>query len=389
MSASGPLVLVLGTADWDAAVATNQHRAVAALARRWPVVFAEGTGTRRLRPGDARRVLRRLLPGALRPASSRAARPVPPGAAVVAPRLVPHHGPATRALNAHLLHRQVRRWAEHPGPRVLWTYTPFAYDLPGLADATVYHLVDLLHENPGVPRARLLAAERELAGAADLAIATSGAVREHLHRQGFSPLRHLPNVADVELFAAAAAQRRAPREPVAVFAGTLAAHKVDLELLAALARRLRGTARVRLVGPVAPGTTAHPAWRALLAEGAEVVGPLGPRELAAELAAAVVGLVPYRLTPLTEGISPLKTYEYLAAGLPVVSTALPAVPEVPGAVWTERAAEPFTGRVLDLLTAPAAERAERVLRCGRAAAGHDWASRGEELRGLVEVLLTR
>ncbi|NAZ87548.1 glycosyl transferase family 1, partial [Kineococcus sp. T90] len=59
---SAPAVLVLGTADWDAVVATNQHRATAALAQRYPVLFAEGTGTRRLRPGDARRVLRRLRP---------------------------------------------------------------------------------------------------------------------------------------------------------------------------------------------------------------------------------------------------------------------------------------------------------------------------------------
>ncbi|WP_432484815.1 glycosyltransferase [Kineococcus esterisolvens] len=389
MRAGEPLVLVLGTADWDAAVATNQHRAVAAFARRWPVVFAEGTGTRRLRPGDARRVLRRLLPAALRETPSRAPRPVPAGAGVLSPRLVPHHGPGTRALNARLLHAQVRRWAEHPGPRVLWTYTPFTYGLPALADATAYHLVDLLHENPGVHRGRLLSAERRLAASAGLAVATSDAVAGHLRRQGFARPVLLPNVADVDLFAGAAARRTAPREPVAVFAGTLAAHKVDLELLTGLARRLRGTARVRLLGPVAPGTTGHPAWRELLAEGAQVAGPLGPQDLARELAAATVGLVPYRLTPLTEGISPLKTYEYLAAGLPVVSTPLPAVRALPGAVWTERGAEPFTGRVLDLLAAPAAERAERVLRCGRAAAGHDWASRGEQLRGLLDGLLTR
>src|SRR5260221_3165113 len=37
-------------------------------------------------------------------------------------------------------------------------------------------------------------------------------------------------------------------------------------------------------------------------------------------AAADAGIVPFRLTPMTHAIHPIKVYEYLAAGLPVVST---------------------------------------------------------------------
>jgi teichuronic acid biosynthesis glycosyltransferase TuaH len=45
-------------------------------------------------------------------------------------------------------------------------------------------------------------------------------------------------------------------------------------------------------------------------------------ELTAVVHAADVGLLPHRRTSLTEAMSPLKLYEYLAAGLPVVATAL-------------------------------------------------------------------
>ncbi|WP_432561944.1 glycosyltransferase [Kineococcus sp. SYSU DK003] len=367
-----PLVLVLGTADWNAVVATNQHRVTAALAERYRVVFAEGTGTRQLRLRDARRVARRLAP---RPRT--AGRPVPAGVDVLSPRLVPHHAASTRAVNTALLHRQVRRWIEHPGPRLLWTYTPFSYGLERHADRTVYHLVDLLHENPGVHRGRLLAAERALAARTDLALATSPAVEEHLRRQGFASPLCLPNVADVAVFAAA--RGRAPqRRPVAVFAGTLARHKVDLELLADLAEQVP----LRLVGPVVD-VAGDPAWHRLLAAGAQVVGPLPPDQLADELARAGVGLVPYRSSPLTAGISPLKTYEYLAAGLPVVSTALPAVTPVAGAVWVQDRTT-FAGRVRDLLAAPDAGRATRL---AALAEGHDWTSRGRELRALAGSLL--
>ncbi len=223
-----PLVLVLGTADWNAPVATNQHHVTRALAADWPVVFAEGTGTRSLRPSDARRVVRRL-----RSAPALEGRPVPQGVEVVTPRVVPHHAPSTRRVNSALLHRQLRRWVEHPGPRLLWTYTPFTYGLERRADRTVYHLVDLLHENPGVHRGRLLAAERRLE--ADVAIGTSPAIEDHLRSQGFADSRCLLNVCDVALFSAAAQDPDVSRGTSVVFAGTLAPHKLDGELLLELA----------------------------------------------------------------------------------------------------------------------------------------------------------
>ena len=43
------------------------------------------------------------------------------------------------------------------------------------------------------------------------------------------------------------------------------------------------------------------------------------------LRAADAGLIPYARNELTESIFPMKVYEYLAAGLPVVATPLPAL----------------------------------------------------------------
>lgn len=371
-----PLVLVLGTADWDAVIATNQHHVSAALADRWSVLFTEGAGTRRLRLSDARRVLRRL-----RPSVPVVGREVPQGLEVVSTRLVPHHAPSTRAVNGRLLRHQVRRWIEHDGPRLLWTCTPFSYGLERLADSTVYHLVDLLHENPGVHRERLLAAERTLADGTNLAIATSPAVQDHLLAQGFATTTCLPNVCDVDLFAAARG-RGVPRGTTVVFAGTLAPHKVDLPLLADLAEAL-GPRMLRLIGPVTDSAATDPAWSRLVAAGAEIVGALPAAALADELAAATVGIVPYLVSPLTVGISPLKTFEYLAAGLPVVSTPLPAVTEVPGAVVVADR-EVFVRQVLQVLAVDDPARPERV---AAVAQGQDWSSRGRELRALAGALL--
>ena len=45
---------------------------------------------------------------------------------------------------------------------------------------------------------------------------------------------------------------------------------------------------------------------------------------------ADVGIVPYRLSTHTDSVYPLKLVEYLAAGLPVVTTPLPALGSRPG-----------------------------------------------------------
>ena len=52
---------------------------------------------------------------------------------------------------------------------------------------------------------------------------------------------------------------------------------------------------------------------------------VGRAELAATLRNAELALVAHRRTPLTEAMSPLKVYEYLAAGSPVISIDLPPV----------------------------------------------------------------
>jgi glycosyltransferase involved in cell wall biosynthesis len=52
------------------------------------------------------------------------------------------------------------------------------------------------------------------------------------------------------------------------------------------------------------------------------MGGKPPNQVPELLKGAEVAVIPFRLTTLTHNVSPLKLYEYLAAGLPVVSTPL-------------------------------------------------------------------
>jgi glycosyltransferase involved in cell wall biosynthesis len=124
-------------------------------------------------------------------------------------------------------------------------------------------------------------------------------------------------------------------------------------------------------GLVAAAARARPSWRFYLIgyggapEGVELPGNvhlLGRRlqhELASLAASWDVAIVPFKPGRLAASADPIKTYEYLAMGLPVVTTGVDAPPGAEA--FVTRADSP--GRFLDALTAAAARpRAEATAR---------------------------
>ncbi len=106
--------------------------------------------------------------------------------------------------------------------------------------------------------------------------------------------------------------------PIALYAGSLE-RRIDVRGLEAAARQLPGWTFV-LVGYLAEPHL----FDELVALPNVVFSHLVPRpQVLAMMAAADVGLVPHLETPMTVTMSPLKLYEYLAAGTPVVASDLP------------------------------------------------------------------
>ena len=103
--------------------------------------------------------------------------------------------------------------------------------------------------------------------------------------------------------------------------------RVDWELIGRLARE-RPDWTLAIVGPVYNAgdddTLGHPAARSRCRTCASSE-PWPSSEIPATIAAFDVGLIPYRMSAAVERINPLKLYQYLAAGKPVVSTAIPTV----------------------------------------------------------------
>ena len=376
-------IVCIGFADWDSELWTNQQHLMSRLATANRVLFVESLGLRRpqLAARDGRRIVRRLRRGLAPPRAV-------DGLHVLSPLVLPvHDRPRLRSLNAALLNRQVAAAArgldlERP---ILWSYVPQAEVLlDGLRpERVVYHCVDDIAAQKGVAAGAFRAAETRFAARADLVLASAPALAERMRTLSDRVL-DAPNVADTERFATAlepgpvdAALAALPR-PRIVFTGAVVATKLDVALVAALAAR-RPHWSFALVGPVGAGDPGTDLSR-LAAGNVHLLGPRAYGDLPAVLRGADAGFIPYALNALTRSVFPMKVYEYLAAGLPVVATPLPALAGVPD-VAVAADAEGLA-RCLDeaLATDGPALRRERSAR----ARPHSWERRLEEIGAALE-----
>jgi glycosyltransferase involved in cell wall biosynthesis len=161
--------------------------------------------------------------------------------------------------------------------------------------------------------------------------------------------------------------------PRAVYAGSLDSW-FDAALLGAVASLLPRWAFV-LIGPV----------RAALRDlrGRPNVVLLGPRpyaDLPAYFRHADAGLVPFVLTPLTHAIHPIKIYEYLAAGLPVVATPMEESAAIGAPIRLAAGPEAFAAA----LEAARSEGADAAAARSAFARRHTWDRRFEELMGALD-----
>jgi len=383
---SGRDIVCVGFADWDTELWTNQHHLMSRLARENRVLFVESLGLRQpqLAGRDIKRIARRLRRGLAAP------RPVD-GLHVLSPLVLPfHRHRLARELNRRLLPALVRRATRRLGLErpILWAYVPQAEILIDALnpELVIYHCVDDIAAQPGIDAASFRSAENRFTPRAELVLASAPALAARL-RAISSNVLDAPNVADTELFSRALAPgpldpaMAALSQPRIVFTGAVAATKLDLRLLAALARG-RPDWSFALVGPVGPGDPRTDVSTLATEPNIHLLGPRAYGELPDVLRAADAGLIPYARNELTESIFPMKVYEYLAAGLPVVATPLPALTDI-----ADVATAPNAQGVAELLDeALAHDNPERRAARSRAAATHSWDRRLEEIAVAIEAL---
>lgn len=205
---------------------------------------------------------------------------------------------------------------------VLWYYTPMALGFSRNVEssAIVYDCMDELSAFRGAPPG-LRRLEAELLSRADL-VFTGGQTLYEAKKLLHPSVHCFPSSIDREFFGTARRIKADPedqmkiRRPRLGYCGVID-ERMDLELLCGLAEK-RPDWQLVMVGPVVKISPSE-------LPQANNIHYLGSKEyhaLPSYMAGWDVGLLPFARNESTRFISPTKTPEYLAAGLPVVSTSI-------------------------------------------------------------------
>ena len=375
---SGETILGFAPDLWDD-IWRNRHQIMSRLARQNLVIYVEPRPYLRQVWAGLRQGLIRLSQMGSR------TREVMPGLYVYSPPLwAPISGREPLAsLTRWARERDLRAVLRRLGAKqpILWLVRPDQADLPGRfgEKMCVYHIVDEYSGYGGLTperREAVLERERWLIERADVVFVTSPALLQSKGR--YNPNTHLvPNAVDYEAFSRALEDPALPADlealpgPRVGYVGAVN-DKVDFALLGELARQHRDWSLV-LVGPWAVREDGD-AFALRQEPNVHFLGKQAVTEVPHYIKGLDICLMPYKLNEWTRSIDPLKLYEYLAAGRPVVSTAIPAAR--PFSEWVSIAedrrgfiAAVEAGLAQDSEAACAARRAE--------ASRHSWDSRVE------------
>jgi glycosyltransferase involved in cell wall biosynthesis len=330
-----PPVVLLANIRWDAFWEASQSLATLFADAGYPTVYVETTGIRKppLEMVVARRILKRLLSvrsGGKRPAN------LSPDLTVYSPLVAPPTRETFRRINRHLfvprIVRDVRRLVGPEPVVIAFPPTQTTLELVSGLEPRLswYHCVFNYEEFPGTP-ADIGETERRLLKAVDTASVDSGFLKEK-HRRVRPDMIHIEGGVDFELF------QRADVGPLESPAKTLyyfgtADMRFDFDLVREVAE---AGYTVRMLG-----TIERPSFARI--PGIEYLGKVPHEVLPDHLREADALIIPYKITSLSKGIFPAKTYESLATGKPVVATPLPDLKRLAGHVYLADGAEEFIG----------------------------------------------
>lgn len=370
--------------DWHGDPTSKTH-IMRLLAKNNRVLWVNSIGMRR--PTTSRADFQRIISKLRR--SLAGCQQVEPNIFVVDPLVIPLPGFAlVDRLNSNLLVASLRHLCrryrfERP---LLWTFLPHVSRLLGRLgeQMVIYHCVDEYSAFSGVPREAIVRMEQDLIRRADIVFTSAEKlyderrlINQHTHfiphgvdfahfSQALNPSTDIPD------------DLRGIPHPVVGFFGLLA-DWVDLDLIRELAASRPSWSFV-LIGKAA--TDLRPL------QGMPNIYLLGQQPystLPVYCRRFDVGIIPFRTNDLTARVNPLKLREYLAAGLPVVSTPLPEVVRYNGLVHLADGVQDFAAGIEAALS----ERSEAMIRRRvDAMRAEGWGARVEQISAIISQRLS-
>jgi glycosyltransferase involved in cell wall biosynthesis len=371
--------LVVFSNDWDGDPLSKVH-IMRILSKENRVLWVNSIGNRapKANAHDLQRIWKKLS------TFTEGIREVEPNIFVLAPLAIPFYGSeVVRATNRELLRIQVKRAMQklHFKRPISWSFLPASAPVSGTLgeEFVVYHCVDEFSAFSDTNGRHIAELEERLLRKANLVITSAERLRENKAKVNPRTVLVRHGV-DFQHFVKACDPATEIPEDIAKLPGPiigffgLMADWVDQEAMIATAKA-HPEGSVVVIGKVAPDCDVS-AMKAV--PNIHFLGRKPYASLPGYCRAFDVALNPFKVNELTLNANPLKVREYLAAGLPVVSTDIPEVRKV-GLCKLATSTEDFVRKVDECLEeggGPRRERAQRIFH-------ESWDARVEEIRGFV------
>ncbi len=305
---------------------------------------------------------------------------------VFSPVFIPFQGnEVVDAINNWLLRRQMRAVCAMAGisKPILWVENLRAADMLEWFDseAVIYHVSDLFAKcKYTANRQALEAREQNILDKSDAVICVSEQLY-FLMSGRHRGVHYIPHGVDFQLFRHAAESDDALEElagipkPIAGYFGTLTANN-DIELLDYCARNLPDVSFV-LAGQITGGDYS----RLLERPNVYHLGKIPYQKIPLLCAGFDVCMLPWKVTDWIRSCNPLKLFEYMASGRPIVSVRIDeVVNRYSDVISVAGNKEEFCELLLYELTKDTADRAGKRI---KAASEHNWDAVALQLSGLI------
>ncbi len=379
-------IICFGFAEWDNPYKTNQHHLMERFSKQNRVLFIESLGLRQpaLQKKDLSRIFKRIGKwlGGVRNVSGTLF--------VFSPLVLPFHKfLLVRIFNHIFLSLQLKYVVaklKFSDP-IIWSYVPNAVEFLGVWNEklSVYHCVDELSANPRIPGEVVKKMEEEYIRRADITFVT--AMSLFVEKKRFSSsVYYMPNVADYDLFSKASDSRTEVNPEISKinmprlgFIGAVSGYKLDFDLIEYLASR-HPEWSIIMIGATGEGEKAADISGIAAKKNIHLMGGKRYEDLPGYIKGFDVCLLPNKINEYTRNMFPMKFFEYLASGKPVVSTKLAALEEFSRLAYFSKDNEEFENNVEKALKEnDSALREERIA----AAKKFTWETRIEEMSTII------
>jgi len=371
-------ILFFSSDDWDSGLKTSKYHLASGLSKKNRVVFIESIGLRKpqAKKRDFKRMfvkIRKWLKGL---------RKIDENLYIFTPLVIPlHSNKLAHKFNVVSLKLQIVYIKKKLGIKnpLYWTFLPNTVELlKPFSQKLIYYCVDNMSAFKGVDGESIAGMDRELTRLAKVVFCVSQPIYERkrvLNKNTY----YMPHGVNFTHFSNN--HRLKPKElidipgPIIGFYGLISYDWIDTQLISFIAK-------------------VHPEWSIVMIgkidmdfkelpkrENIYYLGPVDYERLPSYGRFFDVAIIPFKRNDLTYHCNPLKVYEYLAMGKPVVSVDIPEIHRLKGMVDIAYSYDEFVSKIEDNLSSQSTVSSQKRVEFAR---NNSWRRKIEEIWSIVE-----